>query len=87
MTRRDSLAWLDRAACTGMGPIMFDPFNPERARRVCQSCEVVSECRADAIACESWDARAHAGIRAGLAPEQIVALKRKMTRRARSLNA
>lgn len=81
MIPRDVVSWRERALCAEVSGDLFFPDDddiiPNRvtaALSVCASCEVSSECLADALA--SGDNRF--GIRAGLFPAERRALLRRM---------
>lgn len=62
--------WRDRAACVGQDPELFFSdwvADQDKAIRICASCPVLAQCRADALATEPVIAH---GIRAGLTGNQ-----------------
>lgn len=77
---RPATDWQDRAACTGMPVHLFFPVGDQsrtaaqvaRAKRVCERCDVVTECLTSAIETAEVD-----GIWGGRTPLERRALKRK----------
>lgn len=80
-------AWIDDAACAGIGTDLFYPASevPDRAagqvaraKEVCRGCPVIDACHAFVMATEPPTQR-H-GVWAGLTPEERTALARKRQR-------
>lgn len=81
--------WRDRAECAGLAHRGDDPWHPDAAtlrscgrtgadpyhtaRAVCATCPVTVECLAEGLTLPG-SLIAHGGMRAGLAPEQIIRL-------------
>lgn len=64
--------WRDLAACRGMDQGIFYPelgANPNAARRVCEQCSVVDDCREFALAIEARLPLSH-GVFGALAPHE-----------------
>ena len=60
------MTWIERAECLGHRTDDFlDLEYPGRALSLCRRCEVVAECRMDAIATDDWST-----IRGGMTPYQ-----------------
>lgn len=76
-------SWTDAAACRGMDAVYFsfEPDDRAAAKATCRTCPVIAACLADALETESADYRAHAGVRAGRTPLQLVNLRRGLPRR------
>lgn len=73
-------AWHERAACTRVDPELFFVSGPGKrkdwtpARRVCFDCPVVDHCLAEAHATHDYE-----GMRAGLTPDELHALRPRRT--------
>ena len=80
--------WVDHAACKDQHELFFDhsPTAIDAAKTVCSTCPVRSDCLADAIATEPIVGERHAGVRAGLDPDEVAQVVRAARRRDRYQN-
>ena len=62
------MSWLERANCRGLGHDLFYSDSVNRARNVCQNCDVVHECLQASFVEEPIDQIW--GIRGGLTPKE-----------------
>jgi len=76
--------WTDQALCAGRWEMFFsnELADKDAARRLCRRCPVIAPCLEDALTHESWNVREHAGIRAGLSPQQLLTVRRRRNRRS-----
>jgi len=76
--------WRTAAACKGRTDVMFTAALEPIAKKLCAVCPVKAECLVDALATETVsDERCHAGVRAGMNPNEFVNYRRRARRRAR----
>ena len=73
--------WRASAACKGRGDVMFLGVFAPLAKKICADCPVKADCLTDALATERWgDERCHAGVRAGMTPNELINYRRRIRR-------